>query len=107
MNDFIIKADTMTAKVGAPRNETNELFGTWFKKGATPEQLIAKCDEQIANCKKWIMNLEQLRKEQLKYKALAKKDEIKSYLSALDPAEIRDILAESNNRYEDAVILED
>lgn len=97
----------MTAKLGAPRSVITDLFGTWFKNGATPEQLIARCTEQIANCEKWLVNLEKLRKEQLKYRALAKKAEIKSYLLGLTPEEVQDILAEVDDSIEDAVILDD
>ena len=107
MKDFIIVADSMTAKVNASRNETTRLFGTWFKRGAETEFLIAKCDKQIAKYKNWIRNLEQLRQEQLKFQALAKKDEIRAYLSALDSEELRDIMAETNSQFEDAMIIED
>ena len=103
----MIMADSMTAKVNASRNETMQLFGTWFKRGAGTKFLIEKCDKQIAKYKEWIRNLELLRQEQLKYQALAKKDEIRAYLLALDSEELRDIMAETNSQFEDAIIIED
>lgn len=93
----------MSAKL-APK-VSYQYFGTRFAKNSTPKDLIAKCDEQIDICKRWIENLEQLRKEQLKYQALAKKDEIKSYLSALSKDELQDIMAP--DYIEDAVIIEE
>lgn len=100
----LINAGSMTAKSSNVKESMN-FFGTRFSKNPKPEKLIARCDEQLANCKKWIKNLEQLKREQLKLQALAKKDEIKSYLSSLSKEELQDIMA--SDIIEDAIIIED
>ena len=63
------------------RKEEVAKYGTWFGK-STPDHIIKRCDEQIANCQKWILNLEQLKQEQL-----YKKAELKAMLAAMGEEE--------------------
>lgn len=102
-NTNLFSADSMSAKLAPVFSY--QYFGTRFAKNPSHNYLIIKCDEQIAICKRWLANLEQLKKEQQKYQALAKKDEIKYYLSFLSEDEIQDIRA--SKFVEDAVILEE
>lgn len=61
-------------------------YGTWFG-DATPDHIIKRCDEQIANCQKWILNLGQLKQEQLAKKAEGHKEELKAMLAAMGEEE--------------------
>jgi len=42
---------------------SREQYGTWFAEKATPQELITRCESQIADCKRWIVNLEALKVE--------------------------------------------
>ena len=64
------------------RKEEVAKYGTWFGK-STPDHIIKRCDEQIANCQKWILNLEQLKQEQLVKKAEGHKEERQHFQTEL------------------------
>ena len=68
------------------RKEEVAKYGTWFGK-STPDHIIKRCDEQIANCQKWLLNLEQLKQEQLVKKAEGHKEELKAMLAAMGEEE--------------------
>ena len=67
--------------------EARENFGTWFSEDGTPDYFIKRCEEQISNCRKWIANLEVLKKQKLIEKAEAHKDELKALLESMTPEE--------------------
>ena len=68
------------------RKEEAAKYGTWFG-NSDPDHIIKRCEEQIANCKKWILNLEQLKQEQLAKKAESHKEELKAMLAAMGEEE--------------------
>ena len=78
------------------RKEETAKYGTWFG-NANPDHIIKRCDEQIANCEKWIVNLRQLKQEQLALKAKAHEDELKAMLAAMNP-EIREAFINGLNQ---------
>lgn len=68
------------------RKEITAKYGTWFG-DSTPDHIIKRCDEQIANYQKWILNLGQLKQEQLAKKAEEHKEELKAMLEAMGEEE--------------------
>lgn len=68
------------------RKEETAKYGTWFG-NANPDHILRRCDEQIANCEKWIVNLQQLKQEQLVLKAKEHEEELKAILAAMKPDE--------------------
>ena len=71
----------------ASRKEFSESYGTWFPASVNPEQLIARCEEQMQNCQKWIENLQQLKAEAQKMLFDSQKDKLKTYLNLLTEEE--------------------
>lgn len=69
------------------RKESSDNFGCWFKENGTPDYFIKKCDEQIAKCKIWIDNLEELKRQKLIEKAEGHKEELRAMLAAMSPDE--------------------
>ena len=48
------------ARVEDPeRKQSVGMYGTWFKKNASPQEIVEKCDELINRYKLWIQNLEE------------------------------------------------
>ena len=76
------------------RAESREMFGTWFSKDASVEQLIVRFDEQLENCKRWTENLNKF-KNQLELERLnEKKDEFKTYLRLIGKEEAKALYEE-------------
>lgn len=71
----------------ASRKEFSDSYGTWFSAVVNPKKLMARCDEQIANCKNWIENLEQLKSDAHRMLLEERKDELKAYLELLTKEE--------------------
>lgn len=68
-------------------------YGTCFKvEGGTPDYFIKRCDEQIANYKKWLKNLEELKNEKLAEKANEQKNELKAFLESMTPTERKEFI---------------
>jgi methionine aminopeptidase len=41
----------------------NYKYGFWCAAGTTPAELVAKCNEQLAKCKRWVDNVNELKAE--------------------------------------------
>lgn len=67
------------------RKEEVAKYGTWFGGNTSFDHILRRCDEQIANCEKWIVNLKQLKQEQLTLKAKEHEEELKAMLAAMTP----------------------
>ena len=69
------------------RKEASFSFGTWFAKSASLDKLIGRCDEQLEKCRRWVENLEALKRQCELEKLDEKKDELKTYLNLLTKEE--------------------
>lgn len=76
------------------RAESREMFGTWFSKDASVEQLIVRFDEQLENCKHWIENLDKFKKQLELERLNEKKDELKNYLRLIGKEEAKALYEE-------------
>lgn len=61
MNNVIVNEEQI--KEAGAKAISRGLYGTWFADKATPQELILRCESQIADCKKWIVNLEVMKAE--------------------------------------------
>lgn len=73
--------------VESTRKDSNEKYGTWFPVNATPEVLVTKCNQQIANCNKWLLNLEALKVESEAIIKTTRFEALKSSLKDMSPEE--------------------
>lgn len=71
------------------RQESMDLYGTWFAKGMTSSEIVEKCNQQIAKYEKWEANLEELKtkKSQEAQKLNQKTKEIIEKLDSLTEEE--------------------
>lgn len=87
----MITTEEQIKEVGA-KAISREAYGTWFAEKATPQELIVRCDSQIADCKKWIVNLEVLKAEnEMKVKA-ERLEALKTSISTMSAEEKAEII---------------
>lgn len=93
----MITTDEQIKEAGA-KAISRGLYGTWFAEKATPQELIVRCDSHIADCKKWITNLEVLKAENEKKVKEERLEAFKESITTMSAEERDYILSLINNQ---------
>lgn len=83
---------SLDAKQPTARELAVKKYGKWFAANATPEELLKKCNERIAEYKEWTTNLEVLKAEKEAEIKAQRIDALKTSVSTMTAEEKKEII---------------